>query len=157
MAENTEEKEIQLLSEEHSDFYKKLRRKIQRWLDENGVENKYAAYLLLAPDFFYLLVKLVQDERVPGKEKVKLLAVIGYFISPVDLMPELILGPIGFIDDVALAAFALNGMINRVESGIVHENWPGDGDVLEEIQNVIQKADEMIGSGLIKKIKKYLA
>ena len=139
MPEKPIKNEIQVSDSKQKDFYEKLRSKIQTWLDENGVENKHAGYLLLAPDFFYLLVKLVRDERVPKKEKVKLAAVITYFISPIDLMPEFILGPIGFIDDVALAAFVLNGLLNRIDTEIVIDNWPGEGNVLEEIQKVIKK------------------
>ncbi|MCK5077235.1 MAG: DUF1232 domain-containing protein [Calditrichia bacterium] len=154
-----DKKELQISDfeqKEQKDFYEKMRYKIETWLKENGLENKYAGYLLLAPDFFYLLIKLIKDDRVPRKEKVKLAAVIAYFISPIDLIPEAILGPIGFVDDVALAAFVLNGLLNRVDEKVVKENWPGEGDILEEIQKIIEKADDLIGSGLIKKIKKYI-
>jgi uncharacterized membrane protein YkvA (DUF1232 family) len=137
------------------DFYEKLRLKIVNWLDtKNGRENKWADYLLLVPDFFYMLIKLATDEAVPSHEKAKLILAIAYFISPIDLLPEAFLGPIGYLDDLALSAYVLNGIINKVSPEIVQKYWVGDGEVLLVIKGVLAKADEMIGSGLWKKIKK---
>lgn len=140
------------------DFYGKLRTRIVNWLEtETGRKNKWAEYLLLVPDFFYLLIKLATDETVPSNEKAKLILAIAYFISPIDLMPEALLGPLGFLDDLALSAFVLNGIINKVSPDIVQKYWVGDGDVLIQIKSVIAKADQMIGSGLWEKIKKVVS
>ncbi len=137
------------------DFYEKLRLKIVNWLEtETGRKNKWAEYLLLVPDFFYMLIKLATDEAVPSHEKAKLILAIAYFISPIDLLPEAFLGPIGYLDDLALSAYVLNGIINKVSPEIVQKYWVGDGEVLLVIKGVLAKADEMIGSGLWKKIKK---
>ncbi len=76
------------------DFYEKLRLKIVNWLDtKTGRENKWADYLLLVPDFFYMLIKLATDDDVPSHEKAKLILAIAYFISPIDLLPEAFLRP----------------------------------------------------------------
>lgn len=140
------------------DFYEKLRSRIVNWLDtETGKENKWAAYLLLVPDFFYLLIKLASDEDVPKNEKAKLILAIAYFISPIDLLPEALLGPLGFLDDLALSAYVLNSIINKVSPEIVEKYWVGDGEVLLLIRGVLAKADEMIGSGLWEKIKRFVS
>ena len=144
--------------EKELDFYGKLRIRIVNWLDtETGRKNKWAEYLLLVPDFFYLLVKLATDEDVPSNEKAKLILAIAYFISPIDLLPEAFLGPLGYLDDLALSAYVLNGIINKVSPEIVEKHWVGDGDVLLLIKGVLAKADEMIGSGLWRKIKKVVS
>lgn len=140
------------------DFYGKLRLRIVNWLQsESGQKNKWADYLLLAPDFFYLLIKLATDDDVPKNEKAKLILAIAYFISPIDLMPEAFLGPLGFLDDLALTAYVLNGIINNISPEIVQKYWVGDGDVLDQIKMVLAKADQMIGSGLWKKIKNFVS
>lgn len=140
------------------DFYEKLRSRIVNWLDtETGKENKWAEYLLLVPDFFYLLIKLASDEDVPKNEKAKLILAIAYFISPIDLLPEAFLGPLGFLDDLALSAYVLNSIINKVSPEIVEKYWVGDGEVLLLIKGVLAKADEMIGSGLWEKIKRFVS
>ncbi len=136
------------------DFYQQMRNSIRIWLEGKGVNYKFASYLLAAPDLFHLLCKLAIDKEVPVVEKAKLAAAIVYFISPVDLLPEAITGPIGYADDVAMTAFVLNGLINKTNPEIVSRYWAGDKDILDLIQQIIQVADEMVGSGLWGKIRK---
>ncbi len=139
------------MNKEQSDFYLKLRKKITVFLEKKNTP--YADMLLLAPDLFHLLVKLTMDERVPSKEKAKFIGVIAYFISPIDLLPEFLLGPIGYLDDIALTAYVLNNYINKTDAQIVRELWAGDQDILSSIKNVMAVADKAIGSGLWKKIR----
>ena len=63
------------------------------------------------------------------------------------------LGPIGYLDDIALASYVLNNYINETDSQIVRELWAGDQDILTSIKNVLAVADKAIGSGLWKKIQ----
>ncbi|MDE0826053.1 MAG: DUF1232 domain-containing protein [Akkermansiaceae bacterium] len=80
-------------------FYRRLRRRLLTWSrSKTGRENKWVEYLLAGPDLFHLLCALTMDRAVPGKLKVRLVLVIGYFISPLDLLPEAILGPVGYVD-----------------------------------------------------------
>lgn len=153
--ENNNLENPQLDNEENKGFYKKMRNKIIDFLEsEKGKKYKYAKYLLLAPDFFYLLCKLSLDKDVPTRSKALLFSTIAYYISPVDLLPEIILGPLGFIDDVALGAFVLKKIINDTSPELVEKYWLGEQNVLEVIQEVLKVADEMVGSGLWKKVKK---
>jgi len=140
------------MNDEQRDFYYKLRAKINAYLEKH--DTPYADYLLLAPDLFHLLVKLSIDKRVPSEKKVKFVAVIAYFISPIDIMPEMLLGPIGYFDDIALTAYVINQYINETDAAIVRELWAGDQDILTLIKNIIAAADKFIGSGLWKKIRR---
>ncbi len=140
------------MDEEQKDFYLILRKKVSTYLDKHN--SKYTEYLLLAPDLFHLLVKLSIDPRVPSDKKAKFIGVIAYFISPIDLFPELIFGPIGYLDDIALTAYVINQYIVETDPKIVRELWAGDQDVLTAVKNIITAADKMIGSGLWKKIRK---
>ena len=138
------------------DFYQKLRKRVQEWAVREGKDSKALKYVLLAPDFFHLLCKLMFDPRIPGAEKAKIGGAIAYFISPVDLIPEGLVGPVGYVDDVALAAYVLNSIINSVGPEVLEEHWAGDGDVLKNIQEILRVADDLIGSGMWKKVKKLL-
>jgi len=145
------------MDQKQQDFYQSLRTTISEFLNTEKAKNyQWTEYLLLAPDLFHLLVKLSLDRRVGVKEKAILGVAIAYFISPVDLIPELFLGPIGLIDDLAIAAFALNKIIGNTEPTIVQEHWAGKDDILLKIKEIIQKADDMLGSGLVRKIKKMV-
>ena len=140
-----------------SDFYQKLRKKIRAWAtSEDGKTNKWTEYLLYAPDLFHLMCKLILDKRVSAKNKAKLAAAIAYFISPADLIPEAIVGPIGFVDDIALAAYVLNVIINETDISVIEEHWAGENDVLPIIKQILAVANEMVGSGVWKKVKAVL-
>ncbi len=142
------------MTREHEDFYQSLRGRVKVWAETKGASYKYTRYILLAPDFFHLLTRLVMDKRVPASQKAKLAGAIAYFVSPIDVIPEGIVGPIGYIDDVALAAYVLNAFVKAGHGDIAREHWAGDQDLLATVQQVLDVADKALGSGLWSKIKK---
>ena len=140
---------------EQRDFYQRCRTRIRKWVtSEEGKSSRWAEYILAAPDLFHLLCRLSTDKDVPTREKAKLAAAIAYFVSPFDLIPEGIVGPIGYADDIALAAYVLNGIVNRTDADVVRRHWAGDGDVLQSIQFILRAADEMVATGLWRKLKR---
>ena len=143
--------------EKQKDFYLQLRDKVSQWFEKNADQKpEYSSYILLVPDFFYLLVRLTLDDRIPAIDKAKFAGVIAYFFSPIDVLPEALIGPLGYLDDLILTCYVLNLYINQEEAAnkaVVKELWPGDQDVLNTIQSVLQKADQWIGSGLLNKLK----
>ncbi len=143
------------MDEQKKDFYQKLRTDTKKWLeDRNASENKWTEYILLAPDLFHLLTKLTLDPDVPASKKVKIAGIIAYFISPLDFLPEMLLGPIGYLDDIALTAYILNDIINEVDPKIIQRNWAGDRDILNLVKTIVANANNMIGSGIWKKLKR---
>jgi uncharacterized membrane protein YkvA (DUF1232 family) len=142
------------MNKKNKDFYQKLRKTFQKWLQTNEGKNyKWADYLLFAPDLFHVLCKVLVDKDTPTEDKAKIAGAIAYFISPIDLLPEAILGPVGYADDIALAAYVLNRVINKSGPEIVQRHWAGDEDVLKVIRKILEIADQMIGSGLWKKLR----
>jgi uncharacterized membrane protein YkvA (DUF1232 family) len=139
-------------------FYGKLRGEIIRWAgSRRGRQNKWLEYLLAAPDLFHLLCALMVEREVPVRDKARLTLVIGYFLSPLDFLPEAVLGPVGYLDDIGLAAFFLHQLTNRIDPELVRRHWAGGGDVLALLQQIIAVADEMVGSGLWRRIRRALA
>ncbi len=143
------------MNNRENDFYRKLRVKINNWLQTNtGVNHEWREYILLAPDLFHLLTKLMLDDEVPSQKKIKLGAAIAYFISPIDLIPEGFFGPIGFLDDIAVTALVLNDLLNELDPKIISRNWAGEKDILVLIKTIVANASNMLGSGLWSKLKK---
>jgi hypothetical protein len=91
--------------QKQKDFYLQLRDKVSEWFEKNADQKpQYANYILLVPDFFYLLVKLTLDGRIAAIDKAKFAGVIAYFFSPIDFLPEALLGPLGYLDDLILVS-----------------------------------------------------
>lgn len=139
------------------DFYQKMRLDIREWVQtKTGKENQWSEYLLLAPDLFHLLAKLALDKEVPSSEKAKIAGALAYFISPIDLFPEAILGPLGYLDDVALAAYVINSVMKNCEHTIVTRHWAGEQNILELVQQIVDVAADMLGNKIWDKLKRMV-
>lgn len=55
----------------------------------------------------FQLYYLLQDPDVPVRQKAYIVGALGYFILPVDLIPEWILSVVGFTDDLAVMGLVL--------------------------------------------------
>ena len=139
------------------DFYQRLRGRIDGWLQTRaGRGHRYAEYILLAPDLLHLLIKLAIDPRVPRHDRLLLFGSIGYFITALDLIPELLLGPGGFIDDIALAAYTIHSVVRGAGEPVVREHWAGEGDILEVLERVLRFATDLVGTGVWGRLKTAL-
>lgn len=138
-------------------FYDRIRTNIQRYLDGKGkVAATSAEWLLLVPDVFMLLWRLINDGRVNGKNKVMLGSGLAYYIFPFDIIPEGFLGPIGLADDLVLAVYILNRMLADTDPAILREHWSGREDVLAVIQSLIARADTLVSSDILARVKKIV-
>ena len=108
-----------------------------------GTSSGLRDLILLLPDLTVLLVRLLRDERVPKRAKLLALIGVGYVLSPVDLLPALILGPVGWVDDLVIVAATLSRMLNHVHPDVVRYHWSGQGDALEAIKRVSQWSESL--------------
>jgi uncharacterized membrane protein YkvA (DUF1232 family) len=152
------EEEGRPVSEERAKrFYDRVRSSIQDYIDKKGgVLGKTAEFLMLAPDVFILLWRLTLDRRVSSKDKVLVGSALAYFILPLDFMPEALLGPIGYIDDLIFGVYVLNKILSGTDASILREHWSGRDDVLEMIQKVLTASDSLVGGDIIARFKKML-
>ena len=138
-------------------FYDRIRNTIQRYVEGKGkVLGKTAEFLLLVPDVFILLWRLTSDARVNGKDKVLLGSAVAYYVMPFDLIPEALIGPAGYLDDLVFGVYVLNKILGNVDASILREHWSGSEDVLDTIQNVLNAAESLVGKDLTGKIKKMM-
>ena len=101
-------------------FLKKLRRTVRRL----GAKAVYYALIL-----YYAL----QDPQISRKDKTLILGALGYFLLPLDLIPDF-LPALGFTDDIAALGYAVYKVIRCVSPDVkskaeekVYE-WFGDVD-----------------------------
>ncbi len=137
-------------------FYDRMRARIHEYLKKKGKVAKSSEFLLLVPDLFMLLWRLANDSRVSGRNKVLLGSGIAYFIFPFDIMPEALLGPIGYLDDLVFGVYILNRMLADTDVEILRKHWSGDEDVLAMIRRVLKAADNLVGTQLIDRLKKMM-
>jgi uncharacterized membrane protein YkvA (DUF1232 family) len=114
-------------------LYDRLRTRIAK-APAPGQGSGIGDLVLLLPDFTVLLARLLRDPRVPRRAKLVALLGIGYVLSPIDLVPALLVGPLGLLDDLVVVTAALSRLINHVHPDVVRAAWPGRGDALDAIQ-----------------------
>jgi uncharacterized membrane protein YkvA (DUF1232 family) len=138
-------------------YYERVRTSIQNYLAKKGsVVGKAGEYLLLVPDVFILLWRLTTDGRVNNKNKVLLGSSLAYYIFPFDIIPEAIVGPMGYLDDLVFGVYVLNKILGDTDAAIIREHWPGNTDVLDVIQRVLNAAENLVSSDLLARFKKML-
>ncbi len=140
---------------ERSGFYSYLRARVQKIAKDVGGKfgEDLGRYALLLPDLFVLITRCAFDKRVPVDFKKRIGLVVLYLVSPIDLFPEAVFGPVAFADDIVLAAYSLDLLVNRIDPQIIRDNWPGEGDVLDTVREIAAKADRLLGRGLWQKVK----
>jgi uncharacterized membrane protein YkvA (DUF1232 family) len=123
-------------------LYDRLRASVAQ--QRPGEVSGWRDVVLLLPDLSILLVRLLRDPRVPLGGKVIALLGLGYVASPIDLLPEVLLGPLGFLDDLVVVAAALSRILNYVHPDVVRAHWSGQGDALAAIQRVSEWSESTI-------------
>ena len=144
-ASSIEDRVVIELNPKERRLYDRLREKIS---EPSEVQTGLLDLLLLLPDLTVLLMRLLRDERVPVGSKGIALLGIAYVISPIDLLPEILLGPLGFVDDLLIIGTVLSRMMNRVHPDVVRSHWPGKQDALETIQRVTTWTENQLQGGL---------
>ncbi len=110
-----------------------------------GARSGLRDLLLMLPDLVVLLGRLARDRRVPVSAKVIALLGISYALSPIDLLPDLLLGPLGMIDDLLVVVAALSRILNQVHPDLVRSHWSGQEDFLIALQRVTDWAESWMG------------
>ncbi len=111
----------------------------------------------LLPDMTVLLMRLLRDDRVAVGDKAIALLGVGYVLSPVDVLPEFLLGPFGLVDDLLVVTATLSRVVNHVHPDVVRSHWPGQGDALEAIQRVSDWSERQLASRLPSLVRRILS
>jgi uncharacterized membrane protein YkvA (DUF1232 family) len=140
-------------------FYDRLRRRIVRTVERRGgkLGGRTAEALLLVPDVFVLLLRLVLDEDVPRSTRILIGSTLAYFVLPVDLLPEALAGPVGFTDDLVLAVAVLSQAFGGDLEPYAEKYWSGPGKLRTVLRDVLDAAHHLVGHDVYGRLRKLLA
>lgn len=137
-------------------FYDRLRSRIESHAAERAGE-KTAEILLLVPDVFVFLLRLMLDPEVPRAKRALIGSAIAYFVLPVDLLPEAMIGPGGYLDDLVLALAVLSQSFGSDLEPFARKYWSGSQSLRKVIRDVLQSAHGLLGTDLHGRLRKALA
>lgn len=113
--------------------------------------------ILLLPRLIKLVFKLTLDRRVPLRMRVLCALGLTYVLSPIDIVPEAMLGPVALLDDVALLIIILNTLLNQVDPEVVKDHWKGDEDVLRIIKESLAMVQWFMPSSVDAVMKRFFS
>lgn len=136
--------------------YTRLRRRTAAWLGRHRVPGPLRDYMLLLPDLFMLLIRLIRDPRVDRGLRRRLILAAVYVMSPIDLALDLFL-PIGLADDTVAIAFILTNviaMMGTTGEQVLREHWDGPGDILQQIARITGAANRVLSNRVVGWLRK---
>lgn len=139
------------------EFYNELREMVKELEEE--YDNEVLEVLLLLPDMFVYLCRLIKIEDFSDEYKLKLILAIIYIVSTLDVLPEaIIVGPVGYIDDAYWAIKVIKeGFTDEViNPELLKEIWPGRTETLEKVNFYYDLLKRVLGSELEDKINKFI-
>ena len=90
-----------------------------------------------------LIGRLMIDRRVPLRTRLVVVAAGVYAITPIDLVPDWI--PfVGGVDDLLVAAWAFDRLLDAAGDSIIHEHWHGPEDALHSARNAVRTAASLV-------------
>jgi uncharacterized membrane protein YkvA (DUF1232 family) len=91
--------------------------------------------LPLLPDLVRLLRRLATDHAVPTGVRVRLVLLLIYLGSPIDVVPDF-LPVIGYADDALVVALVLRSVVRRAGREALVRHWPGNPQSLVLIERL---------------------
>ena len=125
------------MEEKFKDFYDTLIENLESY---NG---EYASFIDCGPNLFKLLCDLL-DQDIEQELRLKLCGAIAYYVVPMDVIPEQIYGPYGYIDDIYMSVYALKEVASVYGYEFLQEVWDKDNDIKEVIEECYNKSVEVL-------------
>jgi len=123
------------------DFYDMLKEEIEAY------EGRHDDLIYLAPEFYLLMTNLLDDPRLPHRLRPAVACAVAYFILPADIIPEDLLGPYGYVDDIWLCAFVAHHVQDVCgDVPILRDNWQGEGEIGGLTSEILGKEEDLIGT-----------
>lgn len=111
-----------------------------------GEDSELRDLLLCLPDFVVFLSRVMRDSRVPRGPRLIAGVAVAYVLSPLDLLPTLLFGPLGLLDDWLFAVGAVSILMKSAHPDVLRHHWPGQGDALEATLRVAAWAEGHFGA-----------
>ncbi len=139
-------------------FYDRVRRRIVRFLEARAgrIGSNTAETLLLVPDVLLLLIRLFLDRGTPQPTRALIGGALAYFVMPVDLAPEVVLGPAGYLEDLVIACTVLGHVMGPDISDAAQRYWSGSGKVYDVLADVTRSGYSLLGVNMAERVDRLV-
>ena len=103
--------------------------------------------LRLLPDVVRLVRRLAADPGLPRRLRIRLWLLLGYLLSPIDLVPDVV-PVLGYADDVVVVAWALRSVVRSAGDEALARHWPGEPAGLAVVRRLAGLTPGTTGPGV---------
>lgn len=137
------------MEEKFKDFYDTLVENLDAY---NG---EYASFIDCGPNLFKLMCDLL-DQDIKQEIRRDICGAIAYYVVPMDVIPEQIYGPYGYIDDIFMSVYALRQVADEYGYEFIQEAWEHEGDIKEVMDDCYDKSMDVLEDEDIDAILTYI-
>lgn len=101
-------------------------------------EGRLREALRLLPDVVRLVRRLAADRTLPRGVRVRLVLLLVYLLSPLDLVPD-VLPVVGYLDDVLVVVVVLRAVVRVAGDDALERHWPGTPDGLAVVRRAVRR------------------
>jgi uncharacterized membrane protein YkvA (DUF1232 family) len=94
---------------------------------------------------------LVNDERVPKRDRVIIAGMLAYLLSPLDLIPDFI-PVIGQLDDLVVVIVLLDYVFHHLDRALALEHWPWSARAFDRTGRIVHYAALVVPGFLRRKL-----
>lgn len=130
-------------------FYEALVENLESY---NG---EYASFIDCGPNLFRLLCDVL-DYDIKRELRLNICGAIAYYVVPMDVIPEQLYGPYGYIDDIFMSVYALRRVADEYGYDFLQEVWSHENDIKEVMDDCYNKSVDVLEEDDIKAILTYI-
>ncbi len=90
---------VKKMENRFKDFYDVLSDNLESF------QGEYASFIDHGPKLFKLLTEILDEKDLTPNLRLQISAAIAYYVVPMDVIPEQIYGPYGYIDDIYITVY----------------------------------------------------
>ena len=138
------------MEDRFNDFYDTL-------LDNlDSYSGEYASFIDCGPNLFKLLCNLL-DHDINKELRSDICSAIAYYVVPMDIIPEQVYGPYGYIDDIYLSVFVLKRVAKEYDYDFLQLVWNNpDINIKDVMDECYERSLEVLEEEDINAILEYI-
>lgn len=138
------------MASKFKDFYCTLIENLENY------DGDYASFIDCGPNLFKLLSDILEEEIIDQESRLEISAAIAYYVVPMDVIPEQIYGPYGYIDDIFISVYVLNNLAEKYGYELLQKVWQKPGNIKEVMDDCYEKSFEALEDEQVDAILTYV-
>lgn len=125
------------MENQFKDFYDVLSDNLESY------QGEYASFIDHGPQLFKLLTEVL-NENINQDLRLQISAAIAYYVVPMDVIPEQVYGPYGYIDDIYVTTYVIKRTASELGYEILKEHWESEEDLELIVEECYEKSSEVL-------------